>query len=41
MSLVNIIVTTASILASGFIIFFAVGYVAYRGNKKKNYYEVK
>jgi len=41
MTLVSIIITTATIFISGMVIFFGVGYVAYRGNKKKNYYEVK
>jgi len=40
MSLVNIILTAASIFASGLIIFFAVGYIAYKGNKNKNYYDI-
>ena len=40
MTLVNIILTAASIFASGIVIFFAVGYVAYRGNKRKNYYDL-
>jgi len=39
MTLVNIILTAASIFASGIAIFFAVGYIAYKGNKKRNYYE--
>ncbi len=38
MTLVNIILTAASIFASGMAIFFAVGYIAYKGNKKRNYY---
>jgi len=39
MSLVNIILTAASIFASGIAIFFAVGYIAYRGNKRRNFYK--
>ena len=39
MTLVSIILTAASIFASGMVIFFAVGYIGYRTNKRKNYYD--
>ena len=39
MTLVNIILTTATIFISGMVVFFAVGYIGYRTNKKKNYYD--
>ena len=40
MTLVSIILTAASILASGMVIFFGIGYIAYKSNKRKNYYDV-
>jgi len=41
MTLVSIILTAVSIFGSGMVIFFAVGYIGYRTNKKRNYYDVK
>jgi len=41
MTLVNIIITTATIFGSGMAIFFVIGYIGYKTNKKKNYYEIK
>jgi len=38
MTLVSIMIAAASILASGMLVFFGIGYIAYRKNKRKNYY---
>jgi len=37
MTLVSIIVTAAAIFGSGVVIFFGIGYIAYKSNKNKNY----
>ena len=41
MTLVSIIITTATIFGSGMAIFFVIGYIGYKTNKRRNYYDVK